>query len=257
MSEARVIDRHDNQPDLATVLREDNTTLIARKDELLAAFERAPEEVADDETCGKMQDFMKQVDAAKKHAEKLRVDAKEPHLNAGRIVDGFYKTVTDPLDKVKKALTARVTVFLRKKEDDERRRRQEEERLAREAAEKARIEAEERAAALAKEDDLDAAVAAEEAAKRAAEDAAKAAKEAEAKAAELSRTRGELGSVGSLRTAWVHDEKSLSRASIDLEALRQHIPEDALHKAVRSYIRAGGRSLAGVRIFEDRVAVVR
>lgn len=257
MSEARVIERTHNQPDLATVLREDNAALVARKDELLAAFERVPADVDSDEICGKVNDFIKQVDAAKKHAEKLRVDQKEPHLNAGRIVDGFYKTVTDPLDKVKKALTQRVTVYLRKKEDEERRRRQEEERRAHEAAEKARIEAEERAAALAKEEDLDGAIEAEEAAKRAADEAAKAAKEAEAKAAELSRTRGEFGSVGSLRTAWVHDEKSLSRASLDLEALRSHLPEDALHKAIRSYIRAGGRSLAGVRIFEDRVAVVR
>lgn len=252
-----VIDRLHNQPDLATVLREDNAALVARKDELLAAFERAPEDVADDETCGKMQDFMKQVDAAKKHAEKLRVDVKEPYLNAGRICDGFFKTITDPLDKVKKTLTARVTVFLRKKEDEERRRRQEEERRAREEADRAAREAAEAAAKLASEQDLDDAIAAEDAAKRAAEDAAKAAKEAEAKAAELSRTRGEFGSVGSLRTAWTHDEQSLDRKTLDLEALRQHLPEDALHKAVRSYIRAGGRELRGVRIFEDRVAVVR
>lgn len=38
---------------------------------------------------------------------------------------------------------------------------------------------------------------------------------------------------------------------------QQHLPHAALHQAVRSYIKAGGRDLRGVRIFEDTTAVVR
>jgi hypothetical protein len=51
--------------------------------------------------------------------------------------------------------------------------------------------------------------------------------------------------------------RDLDRAAIDLEALRQHLPTDALEKAVRSYINANkdallaGERLAGVEIFED------
>ena len=80
-------------------------------------------------------------------------------------------------------------------------------------------------------------------------------KKADAKQADLSRTRGELGSVSSLRTDWVHD--GFDREKIDLEALRQHLPADAIDQAIRSFIRAGGRSLRGTSIFEQTSAVVR
>ena len=80
-------------------------------------------------------------------------------------------------------------------------------------------------------------------------------KRADANQAELSRTRGELGSVSSLRTDWVHD--SVDRSALDLEALRQHIPADALDTAIRSFVRAGGRTLRGARIFEQTPTVVR
>lgn len=73
--------------------------------------------------------------------------------------------------------------------------------------------------------------------------------------AELSRVRGEAGSVSSLRTFWTF--RDIDRATIDLDALRQHIPIDALGSAVRSYIDAGGRSLRGVHIFEDQQTTTR
>tara|TARA_R110000868_G_scaffold350642_4_gene611924 strand:+ start:639 stop:1226 length:588 start_codon:yes stop_codon:yes gene_type:complete len=79
--------------------------------------------------------------------------------------------------------------------------------------------------------------------------------EATAKAADLSRTRGDHGSVSSLRTFWTFSD--VERATIDLEVLRHHIPEEALEKAVRSFVKAGGRELAGARIFEDTKTVVR
>lgn len=78
---------------------------------------------------------------------------------------------------------------------------------------------------------------------------------ADAKAADLSRTRGELGSVSSLRTDWVHD--GFDRDRIDLEALRAHLPADAIDQAIRSFIRAGGRELRGTKIYEQTQAVVR
>jgi hypothetical protein len=74
-------------------------------------------------------------------------------------------------------------------------------------------------------------------------------------AAELSRSRGDYGSVASLRTYW--DFADLERAALDLETLRSHLPQDALEKAVRSYVKAGGRELRGVRIFENTQAAVR
>jgi len=46
--------------------------------------------------------------------------------------------------------------------------------------------------------------------------------------------------------------KDLDRDKLDLEKLRQHIPADALDKAVRSFVKAGGRELAGCTIFDSR-----
>ncbi len=43
----------------------------------------------------------------------------------------------------------------------------------------------------------------------------------------------------------------VDRDKIDLEALRPYISEDGLIRAVLSYIRAGGRELRGVRIYQD------
>jgi hypothetical protein len=68
-------------------------------------------------------------------------------------------------------------------------------------------------------------------------------------AADLSRTRGDYGSVSTLVTHWTF--ANLDRSKLALEPLRQHIPTDALEQAVRSFIKAGGHELDGVDIIED------
>ena len=71
----------------------------------------------------------------------------------------------------------------------------------------------------------------------------------EAGAAEMSRSRSDKGTGFGLVTFW--DYSDLNRVTIDLEALRQHLPEAAIIGAVKSYIKAGGRELRGVHIFEN------
>lgn len=247
-------------PDLLTgeplreQLRDENMALLKRRDELLAAAERIPE-IGDDSTAGRVSDFLKQLTALAKAADGKRVDHKEPFLEGGRTVDGFFKAITDPVDRTKKAIEKRLTDYLRAKADAERREREAEARRQREEAERLRLEAEAREAAARDQQSLDRAIDAETKADTAAADAREAEKAAEVKAAELSRTRGEYGAVASLRTTWTFDE--IDRARLDLEALRQHLPSDALEKAVRSFIRAGGRELAGTRIYETTSATVR
>jgi hypothetical protein len=86
-------------------------------------------------------------------------------------------------------------------------------------------------------------------------DAHKAEQLAAAKAADMSRTRGDYGSVSSLRTYWTFSD--LDRDELDLETLRPHLATTALESAVRSFIKAGGRDLAGVEIYETTDVVVR
>lgn len=253
--------RHNNPPAdlllgpaLREKLEEENQDILDRADQLLEAATRIPE-ITSDDIAGKVGDYIKQLTALNKTAETRRTAAKEPYLEGGRNVDGFFKAITDPVADVKSRVSHKLTVFEREKEAAARRKRIEEERLAREAAEKARLEAEEKAKTASDAASLDAAIASERAAEVAAADLAKAAQAAEVKPAELSRTRGEYGSMTSLRTEWVFED--IVRADLDLEQLRPYLPTDGLEKAIRAFIKAGGRELRGVTIYESTKAVVR
>jgi hypothetical protein len=257
---AELLHHNNPPPDLLVgdALREklasENNDLIRRRDDLLAAAGRIPA-IDSDDIAGRVSDYIKQLTALTKAAESKRTDAKEPYLEGGRNIDGFFRAITDPVAKAKTAIERRLTDYLREKEARERREREEQERLAREAAETARREAEARARALADEQSLQAAIAAEKAAETASADLVKASQAAEVKPAVLSRTRGDYGAVSSLRTQWVFE--GIDRETLDLEALRFHIPADGIEKAVRSFIKAGGRELRGTRIYETTAAVVR
>ena len=247
-------------PDLLTgdalraKLQADHDALLKRRDELLAAEARIPA-IDNEDAARKVSDFIKQITAAAKSADTARVGAKEPYLEGGRGVDGFFKAISDPLSDLKRKVERKLTDYLRAKEAEERRRREQEEREARERAEQARREAEAAAQAMRDAASLDEAVQAEKAAAAAQADAIKAEAAATAKPAELSRVRGEYGAVSSLRTSWVFD--GIDRDALDLEALRQHLPIAGLETAIRSFIRAGGRELRGTRIYETTDAVVR
>lgn len=242
---------------LREYLLEDTAALTARKEELLASVARAPETVEDRETLGRMGDLVKLIATAHKNAEADRVARKAPFLAAERLIDSVYKRdLTDPLAQGKVTVERRMTQFQRALAEQERRRREEEARRQREEAERLRLEAEEREAAAQDEQQLDEAITTHELARQAEADSRKADKAAEAPPAELSRERGEYGSIASLRREWTF-RQPISRTDLDLELLREHLPLQALEQAIRSYIRAGGRELRGVEIFESTSTVVR
>lgn len=235
-------------------LEYENEELIRRRDELLAAAERIPA-IADDDVARRVSDFIKQIMAAVKASEAARVKAKEPYLEGARSVDGFFKAIADPLSKAKQAVEGRLTVFLRAKAEAERREREDRERLAREEENRRRAEAFAAEAMMRDERDLKRAIEAKRLADQAEADRIRAEKDTQAKAADMSRTRGEYGAVASLRTIWKFSD--LDRMTLDLEALRQHLPTDGLERAVNSFIRAGGRELRGAKIYESMDATVR
>lgn len=251
---------HNRPPSAAELLRQDleaaTEGLRVRRDELLAAVERVPPEVDSDDLAGKVADFVKQLMAVHKAAEAARVGAKEPHLEASRVVDGYFKAITEPLFAAKQKIEARLTLWQRKKAEEERRRREAEERARRKEADRQAKEAADAAkAAVTGEGTVDQAITSDALARQAEADVEAARKSAAAKPAELSRTRGDYGATASLRTFW--DFRDLDRAALDLERLREHLPIDALEKAVRAHIKAGGRVLKGVEIFENTHSVVR
>lgn len=213
----------------------DHAAILKRRDELLAGVERAPKTVGDDETAGKVADLIRMIAAAAKASEAARVAAKEPHLEAGRAVDGWFKKITDPLTKAKAAVQAPLDAYLRGKADAERRRRDEEAKALAEAAAR-------EAATMQTTAQMDAAIAIEE-------KAAEARDAAQAKPAEMARTRGDFGSVATLRATWKHeitDETKVPREYL--------MVNDA---AIKAAIKAKVRSIPGIRIYEDQSVMVR
>ena len=238
-----------NSPPLSELLREETADLVKRKDALLAACERVPEAIQDETTSGRVADLIKLMIKCRQQAKKDHQARKEPFLEDGRLVDGAYKAITDPLDRAKVLVENKLTQYQRQVAEEQRRLREAEARRQAEEATRQRREAEAAVATLETEADLDAAITAEELARQAAADAALAQRATTVKAAELSRLRGEYGSTASLTTFWDFDE--LDRNAIDLETLRPYLDVAMIEKAIRIYIRSGARTLKGCRIFEN------
>lgn len=355
MTQERVITRlHNNPPesnfdDIEISINDEYGAVLNQYEALVEAAERLPETINDEEKAEKVADYIKQLSSNKKKLDGARTAKKEPYLEKGRFVDGFFNKKKDILDGIISKAKNKLSDYAYQKEQAEKKRLQEEAekkkreqeealRKAAEAEAKAREEREKREAAereaeaARKEQErlkLEAAAAKEreekakdeakaakeradkeeqerlklEAEKAEAErkhlkaeadkarDAAKA-KEEEAKAAKKeekaaskesqsnldlsvrsekqaekiernverdaqkgARVRGNQGSLSTVRRFWTGHV--VSRDELDLEALRQHIPADALDKAVKSFVRAGGRKLKGASIYEDNDVSVR
>ena len=245
----------ENANPLRDRLAETYADALLRCEELLDGEQRVPNPITSEADAKRVSDYIRDIAKHTKVVEAYRVAEKEPFLESSRTVDGWFKEITEPLKKAKAGVESILTAYQRKKAEQERKAREAAERAAREEAERLRLEAERAAQEAQNEAQLDQAIADADAAQAAQEAAAAAQRAADAKAAELSRTRGSAGAVASLRTFW--DFRDMDRAALDLEALRQHLPEPALESAVRSFIKAGGRELAGVVIFENTKTVVR
>lgn len=272
---------------LQAQLRETHGPLIERSADLVGMSERLPASCGDDETAGKLMDAIKACTAFTKNADAARVAAKEPHLAAGRAVDGFFKKLADPVDTLKLRMGGLLTAYQRRKADEERRRREaeaaearriaaEEARLAREAQARAAEErrlaeeaerqareatnaAEREAARLAKESADRAAAEAREAKDKAAaarQDANTAREESQVKAAELTRERTDLGTVASLRTTWAHEVEQDEL----VPRLYLSVNDGAIRAAIKAATTKDGKcplKIPGVRIYPKQESVVR
>ena len=229
----------DQLADLNDWLAVENLRILDRAEQLAEASTRVPEKCEDDDTAEKMADMVKALNVCAKALEDARKTNKAPILEAGRQLDGFFARPREKLEAMSKDIRSRMDGYLRRKAEAERKRREAE---ARDAAAKARLAEE----AMNTEDELTQAI-------EAGAEADRARKAAAAKAADLGRSRGETGALASLRTTWDFE----ITGAVDLEALRKHIPQDAIERAIRAYIKADGRELGGVRIFQITSTVVR
>lgn len=239
--------------ELSDTLIDENQAIVDRCNDLLA---REIMTVDDEISAKAASDYVEEIKKERKKVEAKRVDVKEPYLEGSRRVDGFFRSILDPLDGLQvRVEQQRLRGYLRKKADEERRAREEAERIAREEAARKQREAAEAAARLKSEEDLKRAIAAEAEAQTATVEHQRAIKSAAAPVAELARTRSDDGALATLRTFWTF--KDMNRREIDLEALRPYLALADIEKAVRALIKSGGRELKGVVIFQDQSAMVR
>jgi hypothetical protein len=244
---------HNNPPPLREILTENYAHLAQEVEGLAERANAAPKVVkneADLDAVGVVvkdaKNLLKQVDTARK-AEK------EPHLQAGREIDGFFKTFSERLERIASALESRATEYQRQKAAEERRRREEEARKLREQEEEARRKAEEAAAA----GRAAAAGKAEERAELLAEKAAEAQRLAEANAADLARVRGASGTLATAKTTM--KVRIADYDKLDLNALKPYLDREAVQKAANTWLRVtkGASELPGLEVYEDIKATFR
>lgn len=219
----------------------------------------APPVLEDDEDLEIVGALMKRLNGAGKRVEDIRVEEKEPYLDAGRTVDGFFKAHATKVAKLKSDLQARLDSYMRKKAEAERQRRLEAERVAHEAM----LREQSRAAAAVVEADeqpfdenRQAAEAAIDRAAESAQEAHEAAEATQAKPAELARTATSAGTA-TLETKWSFEITAF--ALVDLDALRPYLNQEDVEKAIRRFvsINKNTRPLAGVKIFQSTKATIR
>lgn len=237
-------------------LADTQSALLRRRDEILAGAARFaqayPDGIPNEEVQGRAADFASArgiMGVFLKEADSQRTGEKAPYLAIGRVIDSFFKDkLTAPVEKVQHQIRGQMAIYASKLEAERR--------------EQARLEAE-RAAA-------EAAAAAEQAeltrderdvqdAQDAAAMAAEAEALAEAKAAELSRTRGDLGTVVSLRVRQVVDYDASNLMALVKAVAEGRAPLDYLqfnttriNFAVRSEKKT---NIPGVVIREERTVV--
>lgn len=236
----------DNKPPLITEaqLKSDFQHIADFLDQLETEAADVPTVFEDDDDLAASKAMAPKLRAAIKRIDAVRGETKAPYLQAGNTVQEFFKALEKRADDVLKRLEAAATRYLRKKEDAAREEQRRKEAAEREAAERLAREAVEQA----KAGNLDSAVTAQTASQQAIARAEDAGAMAAARPADLARTSTTAG------TATLVENYSFTIENItklDVWTLQPYFTEVEIKAAIARYVKAGGRTLAGVRIFAD------
>lgn len=236
---------HNNPPEELEILRgklaTENPLLKARLNDLIDMRDDLPDEITSDEQAAQCADIIKAHQKTAKAIEGRRKEIKQPYLDCGREVEDFFKAIKIDLEISKRAVTDLATPYQVAKAEEEQARRDL-------LAEEARKRAEAELAEAKTEGDLHLAQQADtkaQAMERRADDTAGA----------MSKVASDGGASASIRTTIRHEITDIRQ--INLEALRPFLEVGAIDKAIRKYMKEGGRELAGVRIYEHKETVVR
>jgi hypothetical protein len=194
-----------SQAEVREYLVDTQSELVARRDEILAGAKRFdtayPDGIPDETVQGRCADFAGSkgiMGVFLREVETNRTTEKLPFRLGGEAVDGFFETLSEPVEKVQAHMRSKMNTFAAK--------------LEAERIEAARLEAERLAAAAAEAEEALIDAAGTEQAEELAIDVVDLQRAADAaatlaagKSPELSRTRGDMGTVVSLRSRYVAD----------------------------------------------------
>ena len=217
----------------------ENAAAIAGLLERFATFQSVTAAgIADDFVAGLAADFCKALKDAASALDEVRTRIKKPVLHAQRLIDGEARKLTDPVTAAVREVEARVTAYLKAKEEMAR-------TAARAEAERLQAEADRLAAEALRADGMvtaESAIAAIELGQQA--DAL-----ANASSLDLTRTRGLGGALTALKDNWVYEVVDITRVPTALLQVN-----DA---AVRALVKQGARDIPGLRIWNDSKAMIR
>jgi len=94
---------------IETTLRDANARLLKRRDDLLAAFARAPAPLALDEDIDRARHFAKQLERAIREAKRARLSDGRPFRDASATVKVFFDEIEKPLKNTLQAILKRLT----------------------------------------------------------------------------------------------------------------------------------------------------
>lgn len=219
-------------------------------------------EIKDKATADKCADFIAQMNAIKKDAEKERKDEKAPVIAQGKAIDAKYNSVKKEIEGVTAKLKSRQDAWL-KAEDErikaEQAKQREAEAEAARKAEEARRKAEELAAE-ADAGNLEGSAVSTIEAQRQAEAAEEELAEAQKRAKQAMATKAKAGGTNnvsgkrrsaSLRTYW---EAEITNPKLAAVALADNPRVQEILLSVAKEMQRGDRSLTlpGVRFYEDK-----
>lgn len=198
---------------------------------------------------GEITAHIKTIKEVGKKVTNIHKDEKAIYIECGRVVDAWKKQWETKIDALVSIASIPLLAYQAEEERKERERQLEIARKAREEAEKLAAEAE----AHAKEGIEDTA---NELMSAAIDSEQKADMIQQSSLCVKAHTRSENGAVSSTSKVWTGVIESI--AALDLEKLRQYIPQDALERAVKAYAKdTKGADLRGARIYQEAKLNIR
>lgn len=246
---------HNAPPPLKEILAENYAHFAKEIEAIAERANAAPKTVRNDDDLDAVGVIIKDAKAMLKRVDGTRKEEKEPHLQAGRDVDAFFKVMSERLDRIATALGDRADDYQRQKAAEARRKAEEEARKLREKEEAERRKAEE-AAAAGKDRAADKA---EVKADMMADKAAEAERAAQASAADLARTRGASGTLASAKTVTKVRIVDLALIQQSMGPLGPYMDSDAIQKAANTWLRVtkGAGTIPGLEVYDDVKATFR